>query len=58
MAVLIDTVVDEAAAFLSATRATLFILDAEKGTLWARHRALPGTPNAGDVQASQGVTVW
>lgn len=47
---LIDAVVKEAASFLSATSATLFILDRETGTLWARERGLPGTPNADHVQ--------
>lgn len=47
---LIDAVVEEAAAFLSATSATLFILDRENGVLWARRRGLPGTPNAGALQ--------
>lgn len=48
---LIDSVVEEAASFLSATSATLFILDRESGMLWARRRGLPGTPNADAVQA-------
>lgn len=47
---LIDAVVKEAASFLSATSATLFILDRETGTLWARRRGLPGTPNADHMQ--------
>eukprot|EP00903_Cladosiphon_okamuranus_P015540 g14346.t1 len=47
---LIDAVVEEAAAFLSATSATLFILDRENGVLWARRKGLPGTPNAGALQ--------
>eukprot|EP00752_Nemacystus_decipiens_P010140 g9036.t1 len=47
---LIEAVVEEAAAFLSATSATLFILDRENGVLWARRRGLPGTPNAGALQ--------
>ncbi|CAM9561884.1 unnamed protein product [Hapterophycus canaliculatus] len=47
---LVDAVVEEAAAFLSATSATLFILDREEGILWARRRGLPGTPNAGALQ--------
>lgn len=49
---LIDAVVEEAAAFLSATSATLFILDRENGVLWARRRGLPGTPNAGALQVN------
>lgn len=54
MAGLIDAVVEEAAAFLSASSATLFILDRENDTLWARRRGQPGTPNADDVQAKSG----
>lgn len=49
---LIDAVVEEAAAFLSATSATLYILDRENGILWARRRGLPGTPDAGALQVS------
>ncbi|CAM9795788.1 unnamed protein product [Ectocarpus fasciculatus] len=47
---LVDAVVEEAAAFLSATSATLFILDKEHEILWARRRGAPGTPNAGALQ--------
>ncbi|CAB1097596.1 unnamed protein product [Ectocarpus sp. CCAP 1310/34] len=47
---LVDAVVEEAAAFLSATSATLFILDREHEILWARRRGAPGTPNAGALQ--------
>lgn len=47
--------VEEAAAFLSATSATLFILDRENGMLWARRRGLPGTPDAGALQVKSNV---
>lgn len=50
---LVDAVVEEAASFLSAASATLFILDKEKGTLWARRREPPGTPNADAVQVAK-----
>lgn len=50
---LVDAVVEEAAAFLSATSATLFILDREDGILWARRRGLPGTPDAGALQVTR-----
>lgn len=49
---LVDAVVEEAAAFLSATSATLYILDKEDGILWARRRGLPGTPDAGALQVT------
>jgi len=50
---LIDAVVEEAASFLSATSATLFILDRENEVLWARRKGLPGTPNAGALQVGR-----
>lgn len=43
---LIDAVVEEAASFLSATSATLFILERDSDVLWARRRGLPGAPDA------------
>lgn len=47
---LIDAVVQEAASFLDAASATLYILDREKGALWARQLGQPGTQEADRVQ--------